>query len=371
LIEPIGTGGTVKDALSCIFGSEALRRRFCGLAERELTMERPSLHGAFVEYPEATPEREKLEAQRLLRLLCGADGAVSQPWVPSSGVGVVVSPAPASDEAWTPPEVPEAQGAGFPPGGTRAVESTDTAEVWDDYHPVKISYWCGDRPSNLDERPITYGAAIKREEFLDAAKRLNGDFGYRKDELEKLWEADPGAAHEYLRQRGMNEDLTANYAWIVDKSIPVVRDLANRILALAEDAGASSMRAKVAALYTFVIAHRYEKIGCLPDGLERWGVRVPAEMLHLKAGDCDSAALLLLAMIRASGLGVRAGVVVTHNHAMLGIELPVTAVDDHAAFPDEGKLVLPECTEGNPECRRIGRISREFVGTAVQLVNFG
>ena len=69
-------------------------------------------------------------------------------------------------------------------------------------------------------------------------------------------------------------------------------------------------------------------------------------------------------------LPVKAGVVVTHNHAILGVQIPVTPVDDYANFPG-GPLVLLECTEGNPESRRIGRVHRDLVGTAVQVLNFG
>lgn len=369
VIEPIGTTGTARDALATMLRSSALRSRLLVIASDEAMRDRPSLHGAIIEAPSSIVAGDREEVLWYLRILCGDVAESIVPWKPQFEVGVVISPAPDTEAAWFPPRTPLVEEAGFAADGT-AVPEPGSDWVWKDYHGVPVKCWKGDLALLENEEPVTYGVALHRDQYRVVADAHNAEFGFESSKFAKLCSIDREQAVSYLRECGMNADMTADYGWMAETSRQDLRGLAKQILERAEAAGAVSIRAKLAALYTFVISHRYEHIAELPDGRQRWGVRMPAEMLHLGAGDCDSASVLLLSLIRAAELPVKAGVVVTHNHAILGVQIPITPVDDYANFPG-GPLVLLECTEGNPESRRIGRVHRDLVGTAVQVLNFG
>lgn len=210
------------------------------------------------------------------------------------------------------------------------------------------------------------------DSFKTLAADLRGRFGYVPAELEAASDRDA-----YLAGCGMRPNRSADYGWLVKQSMEPLRELAREIIGHAETMHGRklSYREEVCSLYAFVISLRYERINSATR--ECWGVRDPLSMVAMGAGDCDSASLLLMTLIRAAGIYVRTGMVLTSRHAILGVEFKGAdrlPSDDLARFElDEGgqvvELVLMECTEGYAEYRRVGRVMRDEVGQAVTVLD--
>jgi hypothetical protein len=161
-----------------------------------------------------------------------------------------------------------------------------------------------------------------------------------------MQELDEEALQRYLQSVGFRHEggvIRADYEWMIKRSTASVRSLADAVVRQADSAGAKSSRARISAIISFVCSLRYEIPRELADGRIRGGVRMPAESLRRRAADRDSMALLALAMIRSIGLA-EGGIVTTHDHALVGLR----------------------CNEDTGGQRRMGRVSRELVGTAVQ-----
>ena len=99
--------------------------------------------------------------------------------------------------------------------------------------------------------------------------------------------------------------LMPDYQWLMDRSAPQLRDVANAVIDATWGARANpTTRQAVEALAGYVqnaVPYRRVKDGvddAIRDGKVRCGLRTPMETLF-DGGDCDSKALLLAAMIRS------------------------------------------------------------------------
>ncbi len=194
------------------------------------------------------------------------------------------------------------------------------------------------------------------------------------------------AAEGVRRERGLrvrSDGLAEiDYAWMIESSIDSLRPLARSLLDLCKSAGLDSRRSQVGLFAAAVQAFRYEAQREHPcdDGLQRFGVQMPVATMVDAAGDCDSFAVLLAALLRAGGV-CRAGVVLVGptvearraeretavGHAMVAVEVEVTDSDDvleirHASAVK--RLVLIEATSPWP----LGVIDRAYDGRSVMLL---
>ena len=374
IVDPLSTAGTAAGVMTPILSSPVLRSRLVSRLESALDqLSDRSKH--VVEFPMYARkiQGERIEdARKIVDLLKRKHEDNEIQWAPVGQVGIISSPAPVSDDGWEPFEDSQASSIGFLKGVDAKVAGA--TKVWKDFHGIEVREWHGDVCYGMpNEKPVEYGVVLGEFETLSVAD--TNRFGYCPTEFEGLLSnsESPLAAEAYLKNCGFQ--LTSgcpyvDYEWMISESIPAVRSLATAIVDRAVLIGATSLRAKVAAIYTFVISLEYELIAELPDGKCRWEVRMPTSSLYRNKGDCDSVSVLFLALLRASGLNVKAGIVCTHDHAIVGLSLPAGPSDDYVDFPT-GRVILLECTEGQPENRRIGRIGRSLVGTAVTIQALG
>ena len=375
IVEPLSTAGTAAEAMSAVLSEPLLCARLAN--EFESAIHQPADRSKRI--IESPMYARKIEGERsedvsgIIEILRRNNADIPIKWRPIGQVGIILSPAPASDDEWKPLAHPESHSVGFPrEGGSSKVEGS--TKEWEDHHRIEVREWHGDVCYGMpNEKPVEYGVVLGEFETLSVAD--TNRFGYCPTEFEGLLSnsESPLAAEAYLKNCGFQ--LTSgcpyvDYEWMISESIPAVRSLATAIVDRAVLIGATSLRAKVAAIYTFVISLEYESIAELPDGKCRWEVRMPTSSLYRNKGDCDSVSVLFLALLRASGLNVKAGIVCTHDHAIVGLSLPAGPSDDYVDFPT-GRVILLECTEGQPENRRIGRIGRSLVGTAVTIEALG
>jgi hypothetical protein len=110
---------------------------------------------------------------------------------------------------------------------------------------------------------------------------------------------------------------------------------------------------------------RYEIPPTHEGGKVRLGLRLPIDMLARRAGDCDSACLLFLSLLAASGLG-SGGIVLTHDHAMVALDIPFDEDSEDWVEVRGRRYLLAECTAAPDGRGRIGRVARQLVGNAVE-----
>lgn len=312
------------------------------------------------------------EVRKVIGTLCGERSADRSALFTSldNRVGMICSPAPKDPtRRWVvEPRAPQST-----PSSMSLTDPTPPDHAWEDHSSVPVIAWTGDAPETDPSVPPFRNRCGPLESFAEPAKALRGRFGYVDTELMAAADRD-----KYLASVGMRSNRSADYDWLVKQSMDGLRALSRVILDHAKHVRGGTkltVRDEVCALYAFVISLRYERIN--PGLRECWGVRDPLSMVAMGAGDCDSAALLLMTLIRAAGIDVRTGMVLTNEHAILGVEfkgpdrLPS---DDWARFELGQKkevvdLVLMECTEGTAAYRRVGRVMRKEVGLPVTVVD--
>ena len=370
-IEPLGTAGTAAETLQTVLSRPPLRDRLVDALKHALEVIRrtegrlsyaPRYEGMRLKPCEA--DLRGIE-ELLERLGGGLVAAAETQWMPSGKVGVIRSPGPSDDAPWGPPER-ESRALGFPPDGAVA-RAADADFRWRDHNTVAVLGWRGDMAEIApDERSVEYGVQFGR--FSELAAQDVAAFGYSTETLRAKAAEGEDARRTYLQSVGFKEDsgvVWANYEWMIARSRTSVLPLAQRIVDQAVAAGAISRRAKISAIHSFVTSLRYEIPSDHADGKERWGVRMPTDSLERRAGDCDSMSVLFLSMVRA--LELASGyVVVTHDHALAALKIEIEPQDDYVETSDGCYLVV-ECTHDASGARRLGRVSRELIGVAVQV----
>lgn len=217
----------------------------------------------------------------------------------------------------------------------------------------------------------TPGGAVELGVILpfdaDAVRSATESFGWRM--------SDPIDDLDALRSRCVRlvgtRTIGPDYAAMVARSVADLGAVAEQLLEIADRAGLSSTRDRLRVFAGFVQTTTYERqrVGGIADGAERFGVQMPLETAFSRAGDCDSSALLLVALLRAGRIAP-AGLMLVETedagHAMAAVAIPPSQ-GDHLVKTSSGELVLIECTDLHP----IGRCAPEYLGRHVRVVAFG
>ena len=173
-----------------------------------------------------------------------------------------------------------------------------------------------------------------------------------------------------VRQLGTHT-IGPDYEEMIARSVAAIQPVADDLLKLAVAAGIVRLRDQIRLFTGFVQATKYlvSHEGELNDGVERFGVQMPVETLVSRVGDCDSSALLLVALLRATRV-VRSGLMLVENESS-GHAMAVVCIDpvegDHIVRSRDAEFVPIECTGRFA----IGYCADEYVGRNVRLVALG
>ncbi|MEY3021747.1 MAG: hypothetical protein RIS86_945 [Planctomycetota bacterium] len=361
VLEPSATQGTAIDALSTLLDDTGFRARFVEEFRRAAREGLRAPDAARVDGDESEdPEASVDELLALADLLESGPMPVVDPPLQADREDAAFITAPIEDDT-LPPEVPEARSA---------IELPTAGHRWRDINAATRDDWLARAVAALDQSP-EYAVEIGISADLARAETLA--FGWHS-ELDRNDREALRAASIRIEEcaRTPNRFIYGpDYEAMIARNLETVRPVAQRLVELAERSGVRSNRAKAGLIASFVQSFEYElqREGDVDDGKVRCGVQVPVATLHARRGDCDSVAVLVACLVRASGIG-RSGVVLVEEsdggHAMAAVDCPPVYGDSilRCRF---GKLVMIEATHP----WRLGQVSPEYHGRYARLVAFG
>jgi transglutaminase-like putative cysteine protease len=153
----------------------------------------------------------------------------------------------------------------------------------------------------------------------------------------------------YVRDPDLGGLLRPDYAALAQAQSGLLRPLAE---AIARTAGAG-VRARTGLALAFLQTIPYDRLQ-KRGAADGTGFAVPAELLHLNRGDCDSKATALAALMRHFAPEVATALLLLPGHAVLAAELP-TKPGDRTVELAGRRLVLME--PAGPATAPIGRIA--------------
>jgi hypothetical protein len=171
------------------------------------------------------------------------------------------------------------------------------------------------------------------------------------------------ALHGVQRKHQKDGDVLApDYDWMIDACLNDVRPVAKAILADARRRGASGLREEFGAFASFVQQLKYGDTPDPGDSKHRFGLATPLWCLATGVGDCDTRAVLLIALTRSIRLcEVHLVRDADHQHMLAAAAIPVVA-GDRILRPQGKTLVLVETTDEWP----IGRVASRTRGERLQ-----
>ncbi|MBL9140594.1 MAG: hypothetical protein JNK53_01895 [Phycisphaerae bacterium] len=231
---------------------------------------------------------------------------------------------------------------------------------------VPILRWEG------DSRVVKSGArgrqyAVRGKVDMARAQAVESAFGYQIDRAVIRYRSDDElrakrdsldrvlVEHGVTRQRTDDGDVLApDYDWMIAASVKDVQPIARAILAEARLRGAKGLREDFGALASFVQQLEYGECPSPGDSKHRFGLSMPLWALATNTGDCDTRAVLLVALARSVDLcDVELVRDAQHQHMLAAAAIPVKK-GDHLVRPQGRALVLVETTDDWP----VGRVAR-------------
>ncbi|MFO0784392.1 MAG: hypothetical protein U0636_11990 [Phycisphaerales bacterium] len=247
--------------------------------------------------------------------------------------------------------------------------------AWEDVNTVPILRWEGDaRVIAPNAKGRQY--AVKGLVDMERARAMELAFGYQIDNAVIRYRSEQEllakrqsldrvlAAHGVVRQHGNDGDVLApDYDWMVEASLEDVRPLAMAIVKEARQRGARGLREEFGALASFVQQLEYGEAPNPGDGKHRFGLSMPLWALASNRGDCDTRAVLLVALARSVNLcPVELVRDAQHQHMLAAAAIPVKK-GDHVVRPNGYTLVLVETTDNWPVGRVAGRTNENTLQT--------
>lgn len=177
------------------------------------------------------------------------------------------------------------------------------------------------------------GAGVSREELERVSARLKQRIGEASERLmaAKRREVRSYATRmreqairemNYVRDPGLDNVLRPDYRGIARDAAPVIEPLAE---AIAREAGIDA-RARTALALAFLQGIPYDELTDR-NAADGTGFAVPAEMLEINLGDCDSKATALAALMQHFAPEVDTAIVLLPGHAVLAAELDPLLTD--------------------------------------------
>ena len=361
LVEPAATQGTAIEAITTILDDAALRARFLEEFRRaadEALRAESAMRIDGDELEDAAASSRDLG--RLLELLeCGPVAPIEDAATPSRDDAALITPPLRSHDH------------PFDTGGARVpVPVAETANHrWRDVNASGFDGWESLGSAALEASP-EYGVLLDLAEAV--ARAETEAFGWHESLHGAEQEALRRACIEVVAHR-TRADLFVygpDYGAMIERNAPMLRPIAERILALAAAGGLESTRDKIGLIASMVQSFEYvrDRAGDIEDGKDRCGVQMPAATLHARKGDCDSVAVLIACLIRSVGLA-RCGIVLVEEadggHAMAAVECDIR-FGDSVIQARAGRLVMVEATSP----WRLGQVSPEYHGRRARLVAF-
>jgi hypothetical protein len=154
----------------------------------------------------------------------------------------------------------------------------------------------------------------------------------------------------YVRDPNLGGLVRPDYAALAQAQADLLRPMAR---AVAEAAGGDDARRQVALALALMQEIPYDELRTrgATDGT---GFAVPAELLHVNQGDCDSKATALASLMRTLVPGTATAIVLLPGHAVLAADLP-PKTGDRTLDLDGQRFVLME--PAGPARSPLGRIS--------------
>lgn len=246
--------------------------------------------------------------------------------------------------------------------------------TWEDVNSVPILRWEG------DARVVKSGArgrqyAVRAKIDTARAHAVESAFGYQIDRAVIRYRSDEELKskrtsldrvlieHGVIRQRTDDGDVLApDYDWMIDASVKDVQPIARAIINEARLRGAKGLREEFGALASFVQQLEYGEAPNPGDEKHRFGLSMPLWALANNRGDCDTRAVLLVALARSLDLcDVELVRDAQHQHMLAAAAIPVRK-GDHLVRPHGRALVLVETTDDWP----VGRVARRTNQQALQ-----
>jgi len=238
--------------------------------------------------------------------------------------------------------------------------------VWEDVNTVPIVRWEGDSrivKSGARGRQYAVRGKVDRARALAMERafgyevenaviryRTDAELAAKRDSLDRVL-----ADHGVVRQRSEEGDVLApDYEWMIQASVKDVQPIARAIVAEARRRGAEGLREEFGALASFVQQLEYGESPNPGDTKHRFGLSMPLWALATNVGDCDTRAVLLVALARSIDLcEVELVRDAQHQHMLAAAAIPVKK-GDHVVRPRGRALVLVETTDDWP----VGRVAR-------------
>lgn len=238
--------------------------------------------------------------------------------------------------------------------------------VWEDVNTVPIVRWEGDSrivKSGARGRQYAVRGKVDRARALAMERafgyevenaviryRTDAELAAKRDSLDRVL-----ADHGVVRQRSEDGDVLApDYEWMIQASVKDVQPIARAIVAEARRRGAEGLREEFGALASFVQQLEYGESPNPGDTKHRFGLSMPLWALATNVGDCDTRAVLLVALARSINLcEVELVRDAQHQHMLAAAAIPVKK-GDHVVRPRGRALVLVETTDDWP----VGRVAR-------------
>jgi hypothetical protein len=366
LVEPMATQGTALESMTTILDDTALRERFLAAfrksAEQGLRAANATrVDGDEREDPEASRE-DLLAILELLRCTTTPPAPLQDREDPSAamrGLAVIEPPEATSLlDPWI---------AG--PRGETSIPA-DANIRWRDINAASASEWRSMGTDAIARSP-EYGVRIELDAELVASE--TAAFGHHDGLDPSDVEALRAACVRIERRLGDSNTLVIwpDYEAMIDRSVSHLREIAERIAGLADRAGLEATRERVGFFASLVQSLTYEagREGEVDDGKARLGVQMPLQTLSDRAGDCDSVAVLLAALLRAGNVARSALVLIEEpggGHMMAAVECEAHAGDCRLAAA-RGRMVMVEATNPFP----IGHCGEEYHGRHVQVLAYG
>jgi len=223
--------------------------------------------------------------------------------------------------------------------------------------PIQLSY-------SFEGRQLSWslkGRGVSQAELEQAGRRLERQIERASARLKQQQRRDVRAYAQsvraelldelnYVRDSDLGGLVRPDYAELAKAQAELLRPMAR---AVAEAAGTGDTRRQVAVALALMQAIPYDALRTrgATDGT---GFAVPAELLHVNKGDCDSKATALAALMRTLAPDTATAIVLLPGHAALAADLPPEP-GDRTLELDGRRFVLME--PAGPARIPLGQIS--------------
>jgi hypothetical protein len=247
----------------------------------------------------------------------------------------------------------------------------DSATGWQDGMRARLEALQGTLPGNVrldwsfEGRQLSWrieGRGVTQAELRRHSQRIGRQLdraSARLQQQQKDLRAYAASVREelleelnYVRDPDLGSRVRPDYAQLARAQADVLKPLS---AAIARTARGGDLRARTALALAFLQTIPYDELS-VRGATDGTGFAVPAELLHVNRGDCDSKATALAALMHTFAPEVDTAIVLLPGHAVMAADLPVQA-GDRTVRLDGRRFVLME--PAGPGRFPVGQVSQE------------